>query len=249
MKRKAAIKGLYAIIDTTCVKPENAPRVASAMLSAGTRVIQLRCKDSRSREFLSMAKKIQKLGAKKKALFIVNDRIDVALMSGAGGVHLGQTDFPPKEARRLLGKNSVIGLSTHCLKEALEGERLYKSGVIDYISLGPVFKTKTKTDAAPVVGLKTLNRAASAVTVPIVAIGGITEKTMPSVMKQGAAGAALISEIITAPDIGKKTRSLLAIAATIKQGKRRVPFWQSPRQSSNAKDYIRSLRVAKGRAP
>lgn len=220
MKRKAAIKGLYAIIDTTYVKPGDTAKVASAMLSAGTRVIQLRCKDSCSKEFLSMAKKIQKLVARKKALFIVNDRIDVALMSGAGGVHLGQTDFPPEEARRLLGKNSVIGLSTHSLKEALEGERLYKSGVINYISLGPVFKTKTKTDAAPVVGLKNLNRAASAVTVPIVAIGGITEKTLSSVMKQGATGAALISEVITAPDtvtIEKKTRSLLAIAAAIKQ--------------------------------
>lgn len=216
MKKKAGIKDLYSIIDTTYVKPGDTAKVASAMLSAGSSVIQLRCKDSCSREFLSMAKKIQKLVAKKKALFIVNDRIDVALMSGAFGVHLGQDDFPPEEARRLLGKNSVIGLSTHSLREALEGERLYKSGVINYISLGPIFKTKTKTDAAPVVGLKTLNRAASAVTVPIVAIGGITEKTLSSVMKQGAAGAALISETLAASDtvtIKKKTRSLLAIAA------------------------------------
>lgn len=214
MKRKVGIKGLYAIIDTTYVKPIEAPGVALAMLSAGSSIIQLRYKGTCSREFLSMAKKIQKLGAKKKALFIVNDRIDVALMSGAGGVHLGQTDFPPKEARRLLGKNSVIGLSTHSLKQALEGERLYRRGIINYISLGPIFKTKTKADAAPVVGLKTLNRAASAVTVPIVAIGGITEKTLSSVMRQGAASATLISEVLTAPDIGKKTRSLLAIAAT-----------------------------------
>ena len=183
MKRKTAIKGLYAIkgfyaiIDTAYVKPADAAKVAFAVLSAGARVIQLRYKGSSAGEFLSLAKKIKKLSAKKKALFIVNDRIDVALMSGAGGVHLGQTDFPPKEARRLLGKNSVIGLSTHSLKQALEGERLYKSGIINYISLGPIFKTKTKADAAPVVGLKTLNRAASAVTVPIVAIGGITEKT------------------------------------------------------------------------
>ena len=234
MKRKTAIKGLYAIIDTAYVKPADAAKVAFAMLSAGARIIQLRCKGSCSKEFLSLAKKIKKLGAKKKALFIVNDRIDVALMSGAGGVHLGQTDFPPEEARRLLGKNSLIGLSTHSLKQALEGERLYKSGIINYISLGPIFKTKTKADAAPVVGLKTLNRAASAVTVPIVAIGGITEKTLPSVMKQGADCAALISEVLAAPDIGKKTRSLLAIAPMLHRG---------------AKDCIRSLRVAKGRAP
>ncbi|MFZ3071800.1 MAG: thiamine phosphate synthase [Thermodesulfobacteriota bacterium] len=231
MKKQTAIKGLYAIIDTTYVKPENAEGVASAMLSAGARIIQLRCKGSRgthgvpirrmgrhgSSEFLSMAKKIQKLCARKKATFIVNDRIDVALMSRADGAHLGQDDFPPEEARRLLGKNSVIGFSTHSLKQALEGERLYKRDIINYISLGPIFKTKTKAGAAPIVGLKTLNRAASAITVPIVAIGGITGKTLPSVMKNGAACAALISELLAASDIKKKTRSLLAIAAAIKR--------------------------------
>lgn len=215
MKRKCKIKGLYAIIDTAYVKPIEAPSVALAVLSSGARIMQLRCKDSGAGESLSMAKKIRELCARKKALFIVNDRVDVALMSGADGVHLGQTDFPPEEARRLLGKNSIIGFSTHSLKQAIAGERLYKSGIINYISLGPIFKTKTKADAAPVVGLETLGKAASAITVPIVAIGGVTEKTLASVMRQGAACAALISEALTAPDIKKKTRSLLTIASAV----------------------------------
>jgi len=139
--------------------------------------------------------------------------VDIALLTDADGVHLGQDDLPVKEARRLLGNNKIIGYSTHNLREALEAVRL----PVDYISFGPIFPTKTKEDAQTPKGLKLLSEVRKAVEIPIVAIGGITETNMAHVLKEGVEGVAMISEILTVKDISQKINRVIATAKKIKR--------------------------------
>jgi thiamine-phosphate pyrophosphorylase len=217
---KRAVSRLYAIIDSSYVTPEDIPTVAEKILASGVRTIQLRMKkepypaSTSSGEFLRLARELRGITKKFDAKFIVNDRIDIALMSEADGVHIGLEDIPPEEARKLLGPDRIIGYSTHTVEEALYGNELAKSGVVDYISIGPIFPTKTKKDASKVVGLELLRAAADRVTVPITAIGGITEENLDSVLTALASnksGVALISEILLATDIDAKITALLKI--------------------------------------
>src|SRR5215469_5539427 len=127
---------LYAIADSSfgdCV------RLAEALFAGGARIVQVRNKKAGAREFLSQVERILSF-APSDGRVIVNDRVDIALLAGAAGVHLGQTDLPPAAARQILGPGRLIGLSTHNLEQALEGDRL----PIDYIAVGPVFATSTK---------------------------------------------------------------------------------------------------------
>jgi thiamine-phosphate pyrophosphorylase len=139
---------------------------------------------------------------------VVNDRADIAMLAGADGVHLGQEDLPAETVRGLIGKNKIIGLSTHNLKEAIEADMLAKKGVIDYISYGPVFPTKTKVDARPTVGIEGLREAKKFVTAPLVAIGGITEETLFETILAGADAVSIVSDILTAKDIRSKVERL-----------------------------------------
>ena len=141
-----------------------------------------------------------------KAVFMVNDRVDIALLSGAEGVHLGQEDIPLKEARRLM-PSSIIGVSTHNIEEAkrAEGEGA------DYISFGPIFPTVTKKDADAPKGVKRLREVASKVDLPVVAIGGITIENARQVMETGASSVAVISDVLLAPDIRGKVSEFSAL--------------------------------------
>ncbi|MGZ8394438.1 MAG: thiamine phosphate synthase, partial [Nitrospira sp.] len=137
------------------------------------------------------------------ALFIVNDRCDLAMAVDADGVHLGQEDLPIAYARQLLGPDKIIGLSTHNMaqvREVIPGEP-------DYIGFGPIFSTSTKTDHDPVVGLEGLRAVRSLTTLPLFAIGGITAERSREVMAAGADGVAVISAILTAPDLGAAIRN------------------------------------------
>ncbi|GMR04491.1 MAG: thiamine phosphate synthase [Thermodesulfobacteriota bacterium] len=200
------MKGFYAIIDTTYVSPGDIGEVTGEILSGGARVLQLRAKGSGSGEMLKMARVIRRLTGDKDAFFIVNDRVDIAMIAGADGVHLGLDDIPVEEARRLLGPGAVIGLSTHNLAEAIEAA----STTADYISFGPVFTTRTKKDAGPVTGLAALKRVTGSVQKPVVAIGGISEETFDRVLETGATAAAVISHILGGGDIRKKVSSIIA---------------------------------------
>ncbi len=210
-----AVSRLYAIVDSSYVRAEDIPTIAARILAAGVRTIQLRMKvDAGSGELLRLARELRIITDKYEAKLIINDRIDVALMSNADGVHIGLEDIPPEEARELLGEDKIIGYSTHTVEEALYGNELAKSGFVDYISIGPIFPTKTKKDASKVVGLEMLRAAADRVSVPITAIGGITEANLDSVLKALASkksGVALISEILLAQDIDAKISTLLRI--------------------------------------
>lgn len=205
------IRGLYAIIDNTLAPHLPHPELAERVLKGEARIIQLRVKPSvpvsgkstlSDRELLETAKAIRNITRQHKASFIINDRADIALAAEADGLHLGQNDLPLSEARRILGKNKVIGISTHNLKEA---ERAEREGA-DYLGFGPVFSTETKEEGLPPRGIESLKQVVAAIKLPIIAIGGINEKNIKEVIRTGAAGAAIISSITTAKDITEKTR-------------------------------------------
>src|SRR3972149_3546931 len=203
---------IYPIIDSSLVTLDNIGKTAEAIIDGGAKILQLRAKSLSSKEFLETARIIRKITKDKGTIFIVNDRVDIALLTAADGVHLGQDDLPVKEAKRLIGNIKIIGYSTHNLREALESKKL----PVDYISFGPIFATKTKEDAQTPKGLKGLDEASKAVKIPLVAIGGITETNMAHVLKQGVESVAMISEILTAKDIPQKINRLISIA---KEGK------------------------------
>jgi len=207
-------RGLYAIIDSEWVNLIDAGRYASELVSSGVRVIQLRAKGCASAQVLEAALSMKE-AASGRALFIVNDRVDIAVLSGADGVHLGQSDIPLLEARRLMPK-AIIGVSTHNMEEAKEAEE----GRADYISFGPIFATKTKKDADTPKGLDYLREVASSVKVPIVAIGGITAETAASVIGAGASAAAVISDILLSADIRARAAEIISSteAALAKRG-------------------------------
>ncbi len=137
------------------------------------------------------------------ALLIVNDRCDLAMAVDADGVHLGQEDLPIAYARQLVGPDKIIGLSTHTIAQVRE----VITGEPDYIGFGPIFSTSTKTDHDPVVGLEGLRAVRSLTTLPLFAIGGITAERSREVMAAGADGVAVISAILTAPDLGAAIRN------------------------------------------
>ena len=143
------------------------------------------------------------------ALLIVNDRCDLAMAVNADGVHLGQEDLPVAYARQLLGEHKIIGLSTHTAAQVHDA-------VIDqpdYIGFGPIFRTATKTDHDPVVGLEGLREARSLTSLPLFAIGGLTADTSRDAMAAGPDGVAVISAILNAPDLGAAIRSFQASLA------------------------------------
>jgi len=210
VKGATLISGLYAIIDSTYVGLDAAGPCAELLAAGGARLVQLRAKGTESAAMLRASQDIRMaLGG--KALFIVNDRVDIALLSGAEGVHLGQEDIPLKEARRLL-PSSIIGVSTHSLEEAKRAE---EEGA-DYVSFGPIFPTVTKKDADAPKGIKRLCEIASKVDVPVVAIGGITIDNALQVMEAGASSVAVISDILLAADIRDKVSAISALINRVK---------------------------------
>lgn len=198
------IAGLYAIIDSSWVRLDDAGKCAQKLVDAGVRIIQLRAKDEGSRSMLASARAVRS-ATSGKALFMVNDRVDIAMLSEADGVHLGQDDIPLIEARKLM-PGAVIGVSTHNLEEALDAASLGA----DYISYGPIFPTKTKKDADIPKGLEGLKSLAPSVNIPIVAIGGITSETAASVIEAGASAVAVISDILLADDIRGRAAEILS---------------------------------------
>ncbi len=147
-------------------------------------------------------------------IFIMNDQADIAAAVDADGVHLGQDDLPIESARKLLGKKKIIGLSTHSREQA----RAAEAAGADYIGFGPLFSTATK-DAGPIQGMERLREVRAAVSIPILAIGGITLDRAASAMSAGADGIAVISAILLAPDIAAASRAMLGRIADGERGR------------------------------
>ena len=188
---------LYVVTDEELSNGKSHVEIARQAVLGGADAIQLREKKKPAQEILADAREIRKITASAGRLFFVNDRLDIALASGADGVHLGQDDLPLKEARKISPPGFLIGISVGSVEEALLAE---KDGA-DYVALSPVFSTQSKTDAGPGSGLSVLKEIRSRVSVPVVAIGGIGTRNVQDVVHAGADGIAVISAVVSAPDI------------------------------------------------
>ncbi len=199
------LKGLYLVLDRMALKGRDEVEVAAAAIRGGVKAVQLRDKQRTKAELLTIARKLKDLCTEKGVLFIVNDHLDVALAAGADGLHLGQDDMPPAEARRILPVGMLIGCSTHSTAEAVRSQ----AEGADYVAIGSIYPTTSK-EKFKLVGLETLQRVRSKVSVPLIAIGGINHTNVQDVMKAGADGVAVISAVLGANDVEKATRRLVA---------------------------------------
>ena len=178
-------------------------QICRLAMKSGIRIIQLREKLMSKKELHREALALRALTRRHRAIFIVNDYIDIALCADADGVHLGQEDMPLEEARKIMGKKKIIGISTHSLKQAFAAEK----GGADYIGFGPMFHTSSK-DAGSPKGLNALRELRKHIKIPIVAIGGIASQNILSVLDAGADAAAVMSAVLKG-DIKENTEKLL----------------------------------------
>ncbi len=199
---------LYPIVDTLGDPALSHVDLAAAMLEAGVRLLQLRVKDRPTREFVDLARAVKAVADRHGARLIVNDRADIAKLIDAAGVHLGQEDLPAQAAREILGAEKIIGVSTHNLEQA---ETAARAGIADYLGFGPIYATTSKERPDAVQGVEGLRLVRGRVRLPIVAIGGITVRTMPEVLAAGADAVAMIGEIVRAQDVGAKVRAVLRV--------------------------------------
>ena len=194
--------------------PIDPVEAARAMLDTGARILQFRHKEHFSRAVFEMAARIGELCGATGALFVMNDRVDIAMMLHAC-VHLGQDDLCPADARRLIGENAVIGFSTHHEAQI----RAAAGAPVDYLAIGPLFGTTSKEHPDPAVGLNELRRLRPLVTKPLVAIGGITRANAIEAFEAGADSVAVIGDLLAgcarAADIGKRTEEWLQLTGSL----------------------------------
>lgn len=198
---------LYAVLDEELMKTP-VVKCANDLVDAGVELIQYRAKNLSSRKYFETCSNLAEALATRRARFIVNDRPDIAAMVGAGGVHVGQEDLQPEDARRICGTGRWVGVSTHNLEQV----RAVANAPVDYIAIGPVFPTATKKNSDPVVGPALIREARKLTRKPIVAIGGITLDRAPEVFAAGANSVAVIRDILQAREPAARAREFLAIA-------------------------------------
>lgn len=199
------IPGLYVIIDTQALKGRSHIEVASEAIRGGAKTVQLRDKLQSKKELLPLAQKLRNLCAERNVLFIMNDYLDLALASDADGLHLGQDDLPIKVARKLLPMDKILGCSTTTVDQAITAE----SEGADYIAAGSIYPTSSK-ETAKVVGLERLRQIRQAISLPLVAIGGITKDNAAEVLAAGADSVAVISAILQAESPEEAARQIAA---------------------------------------
>lgn len=197
------VKGVYVILDPFVVRGSSL-KVAEEVLAGGASVIQWRDKLRDKGDQIIECQQLRELCDHYEALFIVNDHVDLAVATGADGVHLGQHDLPVTVARSLLGPDKIIGKSNALVDEAISAQ----SQGADYVAVGAIFPTQTKSNTRPA-GLETLVDVRKIVSNPIVAIGGITEITAPIVIESGADAVAVITAILNSDDPRKATQRLV----------------------------------------
>lgn len=197
--------GLYLITDRKNAGGRDLAEVVEAALEGGARFIQLREKDLGGRDLLGLARRLKPLTAGAGAKLIINDRVDVALASDADGVHLGVGSIPPEDARKLMGDEKLIGVSTHGLEEA----RAAVAGGADFITLGPVWRTSSKEKYGPPVGLDTLREVAGEAEIPVYALGGVKPGRVKEALGAGASGVALISAVMASEDVRGSVEEIL----------------------------------------
>ncbi|MHB8841211.1 MAG: thiamine phosphate synthase [Candidatus Aquicultor sp.] len=197
--------GLYVI--TTEAHGRSHIDIAEAAIAGGASFIQYRDKRSTNRELYEIAKQLRVLTRQAGVKFIINDRTDLALAVDADGVHLGDDDFPYEVTREMLGQNRIIGISTTCIEEAMAAQEIGA----DYIGVGPVYDTTSKACAVGPIGIDGVWGIREAVSLPMVAIGGISVDTCGTVMRAQPDGIAVISAVSSADNMVAATRTLSGI--------------------------------------
>lgn len=195
---------LHVLTETELQSCFSHVELAELAIKGGADTIQFRQKVGSTREMIEITRELKRICEAAGVTFIVNDRVDVAIASDADGVHLGQDDFPIPVARRLLGDKRIIGGSAVTLEEA---QNCFSEGA-DYIGFGPVYPTTSKDDAGPVTGIGLLEEVVKAISIPIIAIGGVTEENTPEVIHAGARGIAVISAVCCQENPEQATREL-----------------------------------------
>lgn len=204
---------LYAIIDPTLLAISELD-LAEALAGSGVELIQYRHKTASSRQYFEVSRQLSSALSPRGVRLIVNDRPDIAVLAGAGGVHVGQEDLSVEDARAvfsgLQGKNCWVGVSTHTLDQLAAADRTSA----DYVAFGPIFPTATKQNPDPVVGTELLRQARQMTRKPLVAIGGITLERAAEVYRAGADSVAVIRDLICAPNPAVRAREYLDVAAS-----------------------------------
>lgn len=195
---------LYLCTDRRLMTSPTIEASVESALRGGTTVIQLREKDCSSREFYELGLRVKKITERYNAPLIINDRVDIALAVGAAGVHVGQGDLPCKVVREIVGPDMIVGVSAATLEEAVRAEQ---DGA-DYLGVGAMYATATKTDTRPV-SMEELLKIRAAVKIPIVVIGGINKQTLGNFKGTGVDGLAVVSAIVAQPDPEAAARELL----------------------------------------
>lgn len=206
MKKSEIDYTLYLCTDRKLMSTNTLEEAVEQAILGGCSLIQLREKQSSSREFFEMAKRIKAITDRYRVPLIINDRIDIALAVDAAGVHLGQEDIPAKEARRIMGEEKVIGVSARTVELA---RKAVEDGA-DYLGVGAMFATNTKGNAK-VIGKEKLKEIRAAVSIPIVAIGGINHSNAAQLVDIGINGLAVVSSVIGASDIQAAARKMRTI--------------------------------------
>ena len=196
---------LYLVADRGYAAGRRLRPIVEASVRAGVTLVQIRDKGDDARSFLAEALDLREALAGTGVPLLINDRIDIARAVGADGVHLGQSDLPPRIAREQLGPSAIIGLSIENRAQVGDG----KFEGVDYLGVGPVFATSTKSDAAPPIGLDGLAAIRAATRLPMVGIGGISVVNAASVRATGVEGICVVSAILGAADPAEATRALL----------------------------------------
>lgn len=204
MKNFSLPVGVYAITDSKSGKNKNFIEYCEELLKGGAKIIQYREKHKPIKDMLKETKALRELTLKYNAIFIVNDHLDLAIISDADGIHIGQDDLPIEDVRKVLGQHKIIGISTHNPDEA---KKAILDGA-DYIGVGPIFYTETKEDIGELVTLSYLDYVNNNLSIPYVAIGGIKENNIDEVLKRGAKSICLVSELVGAENTEETTRRI-----------------------------------------
>jgi thiamine-phosphate pyrophosphorylase len=198
---------LYLVTDTGLSRGRPRVEVVEAALRGGVTVVQYREKSASTRWMIEEARELRQLCKATGVPFIVNDRIDVALAVDADGVHVGQDDMPAALARRLIGRGRILGVSAGNAEEA---RKAAEDGA-DYVGASPIFATPTKPDAPRPMGVEGLRLLARAVSIPVVAIGGMNAENAAAIIAAGAAGVAVVSAIVAADDVQAAARAIRSV--------------------------------------
>lgn len=209
---------LYVITDRRIARGLPHAEIARQAIAGGADVVQLRDKGLPCRDLFAAACEIREITREAGVLFIVNDRIDIAIASEADGVHLGQEDLPVRNAREIAPAGFVIGVSVGCVADAVAAE----SAGAGYVALSPVFPTTSKENAGHGHGITVLRGICDSVSLPVIAIGGITPLNVPQVIAAGAEGVAVISSVVGQQDIAGAAEQMKAIIRNAKAGSKRT---------------------------